>query len=158
MRGVRWLVSLSVLGAMVVISGRSASAQTCTVTVTPVSFGLYNVFSTTALTSTGTVTYSCTNQTYGADTITIWMSKGLGTTNNPRQMSGGIHSLNYYLCQDVACSKLWGDMGFPYDSGPITIPARTNLAASLPIYGKIPAGQDVPTGSYTDTILVEIDF
>ena len=159
MRGVRWLVSLSVLGAMVVISGRSASAQTCTVTVTPVSFGLYNVFSTTALTSTGTVTYNCTNRTGAADTITIWMSKGLGTTNNPRQMSGGINSLSYYLCQDANCNKLWGDKGYPYDSGPITIPAGSvNLTASLPIYGKITAGQDVPTGAYTDIILVEVDY
>jgi spore coat protein U-like protein len=158
MRGARWLVSLSVLGAALVFSGRSASAQTCTITVTPVSFGLYNVFATTALTSTGTVTYNCTNPTNGADTITIWMSKGLGTTNNPRQMVSGTNRLNYYLCQDANCGKLWGDKGFPYDSGPITIPARTNLTASLPIYGRIPAGQDVSTGAYTDTMLVEVDF
>jgi spore coat protein U-like protein len=152
------LVLLSVLGAALVFSSRSASAQTCTITVTPVSFGLYNVFSTTSLSSTGTVTYNCTNQTYAADTITIWISKGNGTTNNPRQMFSGINSLNYYLCQDVACSKLWGDKGYPYDSGPIIIPARTNVTASLPIYGTITAGQDLPTGVYTDTILVEVDF
>lgn len=159
MRSVRWLVSLSVLGGMLVIMGGLASAQTCSVTVTPVSFGMYNVFSTTPLWSTGTVTYNCTNQTRVADSITIWMSKGNGTSNNPRQMTGAIYPLNYYLCQDANCNKLWGDKGFPSDSGPITIPAGTvNQSVSLPIYGKIPEGQDVPTGTYTDTILVEIDF
>jgi len=157
MRGIRWWVSLFVVGAGLVVGGRSAWAQApnCTITASTLSFGVYDVFSSAPLYSTGSVTYHCTGR---ADTITIWMSKGNGTTNNPRQMLGGTDRLNYYLCQDANCGKLWGDKGFPYDSGPITIPARTNLAASLPIYGKIPAGQDVPTGSYTDTILVEIDF
>jgi len=106
-----------------------------------VSFGLYNVFSTTALTSTGTVTYSCTNQTYGADNHHNLDEQRPRNDQQSTANVGWNPFANYYLCQDVACSKLWGDMGFPYDSGPITIPARTNLAASLPIYGKIPAAR-----------------
>ena len=159
MRGIRWWVSLFVVGAGLVVGGRSAWAQApnCTITVTPVSFGLYNVFSTTALTSTGSVTYNCTNRTGAADTITIWMSKGMGSTNNPRQMFSGINSLSYYLCQDANCNKLWGDQAYPSDSGPINTRAG-NTTVSLPIYGVIPAGQDVSAGTYTDTILMEVDF
>ena len=154
MRGVRWLVSLAVLGAMLAIGGRSASAQTCTLTVTPVAFGIYNVFSTTSLASTGTVTCQCTPRT--AMSITVWMSKGNGTTNNPRQMASGANQLGYYLCQDASCNKLWGDKQYPSDSGPITPPNSGTV--SLPIYGTIPAGQDVPVGAYSDTVLVEVDF
>ena len=153
MRGVRWLVSLSALGAALVIGGRLASAQNCTITVTPVSFGVYDVFSTTPLSTTGSVTYLCTGN---VRTITIWMSKGSGTTNNPRQMVGGTNRLSYYLCQDAACNTLWGDMAYPTDYGPVTPILRTNV--TLPVYGRIPAGQDVPTGTYTDTVLVEIDY
>ena len=159
MRGARWLISLSVLGALLLVGGRSASAQTCTITTTTVPFGLYDVFSSAPLNSTGSVTYTCSNPTRVADTITIWMSKGNGTTNNPRQMTGAIDRLNYYLCQDANCTKLWGDKSYPSDSEPITIPAGTvNLSVSLPIYGMIPAGQDVSAGIYTDTVLVEVDF
>jgi len=150
------LVSLSVLGAALVFGGRSASAQanqTCTIMVTSVPFGLYDVFSTGPLTTTGGVTYNCGAK---VDTITIWMSKGLGTTNNPRQMVSGANYLNYYLCQDANCSTLWGDQSYPTDYGPVAPITKQNV--TLTIYGKIPAGQDVPTGTYTDTILVEIDF
>lgn len=157
MRGIRWLVSLSVLGAALIGGGRSASAQanqTCTITVTPVSFGIYNVFSTLPLTSTGSVTYYCGKK---VSTITIWMSKGTyGTTNNPRQMASGTNRLNYYLCQDANCNTLWGDQAYPTDYGPLTPTTGQNV--TLNVYGRIPVGQDVPAGTYTDTILVEIDY
>jgi spore coat protein U-like protein len=155
MRGARCLVSLWLLNAALAICGRSAAAQTaptCTITTTPVSFGVYNVFSNTPLTSTGSLTYHCTGN---VPTITIWMSKGQGTTNNPRQMVSGTNRLNYYLCQDVSCATLWGDRGYPSDYGPV----RPGTAwVSLNVYGSIPAGQDVPAGIYTDTMLVEIDY
>ena len=157
MRGVRWLVSLLVLDAMLVVGGRSASAQanqSCTIAVTPVAFGVYDVFAPGALYSTGSVTYSCGQQ---VNTITIWMSKGLGATNNPRQMASGANRLSYYLCQDANCATLWGDAQYPSDYGPVGL-NRNNRTATLYVYGKILPGQDVPTGTYTDSILVEIDF
>jgi spore coat protein U-like protein len=154
MRGVRWLVLPAVLGAMLVMGEGSASAQTCTLAVTPVAFGIYNVFSTTSLSSTGSVTCQCTPRT--AMSITVWISKGSGTTNNPRQMASGANQLNYYLCQDASCNKLWGDKQYPSDSGPITPPLSGTV--SLAIYGVITAGQDVPVGTYADTALVEVDF
>ncbi len=53
MRGVRWLVSLLVLGAALVIGGRPASAQ-CWISATTVSFGHYDGVTTTdAAHSTG---------------------------------------------------------------------------------------------------------
>jgi spore coat protein U-like protein len=152
MRGLRWLVSLSVLSAALVVGGRSASAQNCTITLTTVPFGIYDVFSSAPLHSTGSLTYHCSG---GVATITIWMSKGSGTTNNPRQMVGGTDRLNYYLCQDASCNTLWGDKVYPSDFGPIA-PGNGNV--TLPIYGVIPAGQDVSAGIYTDTVLVVLNF
>jgi spore coat protein U-like protein len=154
MRGVRWLVSLSVLGAVLVMGEGSVSAQTCTITVTPVNFGIYNVFSTLPLTTTGSVTYYCSRR---VTSITIWMSKGLySTTNNPRQMASGANRLNYYLCQDANCNTLWGDQSYPTDYGPVAPITRQNV--TLNVYGKILAGQDVPTGTYADSVQVEINF
>jgi spore coat protein U-like protein len=139
-----------------VLCGRSASSQTnqtCTIAVTPVNFGSYDVFSTLPLTTTGGVAYNCGAK---VDSITIWMSKGLGATNNPRQMAAGADRLNYLLCQDANCSTLWGDQSYPSDYGPVAPITGRNV--NLPVYGRILPGQDVPTGSYADTVLVVIQF
>ena len=152
MRGLRWLVSLSVLGAALVIGGRSASAQGCSITTTPVTFGVYDVFSTTALTSTGSVNYRC----YGWEhKRTVYLSRGSALSNNPRQMTRGAYRLDYNLYLDAARTQIWGDPN-PYsfsDTGWDWYPNET-----LTIYASIPAGQDVPAGAYTDAIVATLNF
>ena len=152
MSGIRWLVSLCVLGAALVIGGRLASAQTCTITTTPVSFGIYDVFSAAPLASTGSVNYQCM---WLVHQRTVYLSKGSAPSNNPRQMISGANRLNYNLYLDAGHTQIWGDPN-PYsfaDTGWDFFPNVT-----LTIYGLIPAGQDVPTGSYTDAIIATVNF
>ncbi len=153
MRSMRWLVSLGVLGGLLLLGDRSASAQTCTITTTSVAFGTYNVFSTANLASTGSVTYYCRRN---AQNITVWLNKGLyGLTNNPRQMASGTNRLNYNLFLDANHTQIWGDPN-PYRYGPSTPPNRTYV--TLTVYGLITAGQDVPAGTYADSVTVTINF
>ena len=70
------------LGGIVVIVGvlsaSDAFAQaSCTISVTSVNLGSYNVFNGTALDSTGTITYQCNAM---ASNITITLSKGQSST------------------------------------------------------------------------------
>ena len=156
MRGVRWLSWLGVLGGALFLDQGSASAQTntCTISATSVSFGTYDVFSTTDLTSTGSVTFNCHPKGPG---IRVWLSKGLNApTNAPRKMASGGNLLNYDLCQDANCSTRWGDSTYPTEYGPVDAP--NNKDVTLTVYGRIPAGQDVPAGTYTDRVTVTIDF
>ena len=152
MRGIRWLVSLSVLGAALVVGGRSASAAACWVSTTPVAFGSYNAVSGTALASTGTVHYWCSGN---VGTRSVYLSRGLAPSNNPRQMAHGTDRLNYNLYMDAAHSQIWGDPT-PYSYRVTT--SANNPDVNLIIYGLIPVGQDVPAGSYADNITVTINF
>jgi spore coat protein U-like protein len=154
MRGIRSLVSLGVLGTALFLGEGSTKAQaTCTISTTSVAFGIYDVFTTTDLASTGSVTYYCRHRPAN---ITVWLGKGLyGLTNNPRQMASGTNRLNYNLFLDANHTQIWGDPS-PYRYGPITPPNRTYV--TLTVYGLIPAGQDVPAGTYTDSATVTINF
>jgi spore coat protein U-like protein len=152
MSGVRRLVSLFILGATLVMGGRSASAQTCIITTTPVAFGNYDVFSISDLASTGSINYRCT---WLVHQRTVYLSKGSAPSNNPRQMVSGANRLNYNLYLDAGHTQIWGDPN-PYcfrDRGRDFTPNTT-----LIIYGSIPAGQDVPTGTYTDAIIATLNF
>jgi spore coat protein U-like protein len=154
MRGVRWLVSLGVLTTALFLCEGSAKAQaTCTITTTSVAFGIYNVFSTSDLASTGSVTYYCRRR---AANITVWLDKGIyGLSNNPRQMASGTNRLNYNLFLDANHTQIWGNPN-PYRYGPITPPNRTYV--TLTVYALISAGQDVPAGTYSDSATVTINF
>jgi spore coat protein U-like protein len=153
MKGVRWLVSLAVLGAALLAGGGSASAQSCSITATAMSFGSYNVFSSTDLPSTSTVTYNCTN--LFLDTVTVYLSKGSASSNNPRQMVSGANRLNYNLYMDAAHTHIWGDPN-PNSYSRFYLWSSPNV--TLTVYGLIPALQDVAVGSYLDNVTATINF
>ena len=152
MRGITWLASLSVLSATLVIGGRSASAATCWCSTTPLAFGNYNAVATTDLATTGTVHYWCSGW---ATTRTVYLSKGIAGSNNPRQMAFGSNRLSYNLYMDAAHSQIWGDPN-PYFYRVNTTDLWADV--TLTIYGLIPQGQDVAAGNYTDNITVTINF
>ena len=151
MRGVRWLVSLAVLGGALLLAERPASAQWYTFATTSVSFGSYDVFSTVPLASTGTVTYRC----WFASSMVVWLGKGNAPTNNPRQLSSGTGHLDYNLYLDAAHTLIWGDPNpNHYDGGQVF----WWQAQTVTVYGLIPAGQDATAGTYSDTVVVTFQF
>src|SRR5256885_7799224 len=83
------------LGLAFMVLSTAARAATCTVSATPVAFGSYNVFNTTPLDATGTVTVHCTG--LGELSYNIKLSTGLSGSYAPRQMANGANRLNYNL-------------------------------------------------------------
>jgi len=148
------LCGIAVLAGVLSPSAVSAQAPSCTISVTSVIFGNYNVFSGTALDSTGSITYQC-NAT--AANITIALSKGQSSTFNPRRMNKGAELLNYNLYRNAARSNVWGD-----GTGGTAVYSRANPPnnsnVNLAIYGRIPAAQDVSAGNYSDTVSAVINF
>jgi spore coat protein U domain-containing protein, fimbrial subunit CupE1/2/3/6 len=148
----KFLCSLS-LGLTVALAWSRTAMAACTISTTPVSFGTYNVFSSTPLDSTGSVIFNCDNRA----NITITLNKGGATTFNPRRMLKGSEALNYNLYLDATRTSIWGDGtgGTQVYSNPS---APRNQNVPLTVYGRIPAGQDVTAGSYTNTITATINF
>ena len=150
-----------VRGAMIagawLLSTTSVFAQlapSCTISVTSVAFGSYNVFTTTPEDSTGTITYRCNS---AAANISIALSDGSSSTSSPRTMRKGTEVLNYNLYQNAARTNIWGD-----GTGGTLIYTQgnppNNQNVSVTVYGRIPAQQDVSAGNYTDTVSAVINF
>jgi spore coat protein U-like protein len=130
-----------------------AAPPVCTINVTPISFGSYDVFSPAAVVSLGTITYHCTAST----PVTIAIDRGMAASFGHRAMSGAGDRLRYELYLDAAGTTAWGDGsgGTQVYQDPAP-PAGANVA--VPIYARLPAGQDVAHGRYTDSLVVRMNY
>lgn len=126
-------------------------AANCVLTAGSVAFGAYDPLvanDTTALDQTGTFTIRCVKGV----TADVGLDDGV---LGGRQMSdGGSEVLSYELYKDAARTTAWTDTG----AGRFSYTAANRSAATLTIYGRIPAGQDVAAGSYTDTVVASAEF
>jgi spore coat protein U-like protein len=137
--------SLAVL-ALLALPG-TALAE-CSLNVIGLTFGGYDPFSVTDSDITGSVSVTC-----DADTsVQVSLSEGLGTFA-ARQLKSGSSALFYNLYTDAARLSIWGD-GSPGTS----LVSFSGTAGSYTVYGRIPAGQNVPVGTYGDTITVTLTF
>ena len=132
----------------------------CTINTSSIRFGNYDSFSSTSSDTAGTVTINCTSDVLKAN-LTLSQSSTSGSFN-PRQMkrSGGADLLNYNIYTDVARTIIFGNgAGGTTDVGlkrPTGKPAP--WSQMIDIYGRIPPGQDIPVGSYSDTLTITIDW
>jgi spore coat protein U-like protein len=152
------LLALLLSGAL----HRAAAQQvTCTVSATPVSFGLYVTVVASPDDSTGTVSMSCTTPGPGNSPVgvsySIALSGGGGNTAARRMLSGG-SQLGYQLYQDAARSIPWGDTVAQGVGGSGQVRRDVPLTASHTIHGRIPARQAVASGSYADVIQVIVTY
>lgn len=131
-----------------------AAAQSCTISVTSVSFGSYNVFNTSALDSSGSITYNCDNK---ANNVSISLGKGSSSTFSPRTMKKGGEALSYNLFMDASRTTIWGD-GTSGTSVYTRNNPPNNTNVNVPIYGRVGAAQDVSAGTYSDSVLATINF
>ena len=130
----------------------------CNVTATSVSFGSYDVFAAAPLDSTGSVTVSCDYVVARNVTVSIGASPTSGGFN-PRRMNPptGSDRLDYNLFTTSSRSTIWGD-GTAGTSTVLLSSVRRNQPRVTTIYGRVPAGQDIQVGSYTDTVTVTIFY
>lgn len=164
-RTLKAVMGLTVAGAMVVWSpaATAATAQqnlgvgatinvNCTIATTAIAFGTYDPVVTNASTpldAQGTVTIACTK---GA-TAQIGLNGGLNTT---REMSdGGTNRLSYQLYSDSGHSTVWGNTAGSWVT-PVAAPSKAGR--TFDVYGRVGANQDVPAGSYTDTVVATVNF
>jgi len=135
-------------------AGKAGAA--CSVSATGVNFGAYDVFVATPYDSTGTVTVTCDQAPPVDVTIAIGPS---GTSGGfiPRQMRSASSSdrLSYNLFVNAGRSTVWGD-GAAGTSTALLKNVKKNRPEVATIYGRIPPGQDVSVGSYSDSLTVTI--
>lgn len=147
------------------VSVSASIANNCTITNAAVAFGSYDPIVTNAASSlvgSGTVTITCTK---GA-TTTISLGLGNQASGSQRRMTDGVPNyMNYELYQPpnntpgTACSyagpTVWGTSGANLFT-PAAAPNKN--ARTYNICGEVAAGQDLPAGSFTDTVVATVNF
>jgi len=148
--------SLKVLTALLCLLLAGEAGAACSVSATGVNFGAYDVFVATPYDSTGTVTVSCDQAPPVDVTIAIGPS-GTSGGFNPRQMrsASSPDRLNYNLFVNAGRSTVWGD-GAAGTSTVLLKNVKKNRPEVVTIFGRIPPGQDVSVGSYSDSLTVTI--
>ncbi|MFB9059440.1 MULTISPECIES: Csu type fimbrial protein [Sphingobium] len=125
----------------------------CAVSANPLNFGNYDPTSATPLDATTNLSVLCTVGT----SFTVGLNAGAasGATVTARRMVNGANILNYALYREAARTNIWGNT-----PGTDMPPATTApiLPTALTVYGRIPAGQNVPAGGYADTVTVTVNY
>ena len=127
---------------------------TCTVAAAALNFGaaIPNPINSN-VDAQSNVTATCS--TGAPYTIALNVGTGSGATFPARRMTSGANTLVYSLYSDPGRGTVWGDGtgGSSLANG-----SGNGAAQAITVYGRIPSGQAVPTGTYTDTITVTITF
>jgi spore coat protein U-like protein len=127
----------------------------CTVSTSSLSFGAYDPVAANAATpldSTGSANVFCTAGTLA----TVSLDLGTHASGSTRRMLSGVANfLNYEVYKDAARSVIWNTVNT--DSGTSTS-KNVAINGGFLAYGRIPAGQDVTMGSYSDTLLVTVNY
>ncbi len=124
----------------------------CTVTATAMAFGTYT---NTALTSTATVTPTCSNTTPYNVGLDVGTATGATVTTRGMFVAGtpGV-VLNYGLYSDAGFTTVWG----PTVGTNTVAGTGSGAAQAITVYGQVLAGQLVAPGAYTDTITATVTY
>jgi len=128
----------------------------CTVTTTGINFGNYDVFNSSPLKSTGTITVGCDSSPPTYVTISIGPSPTSGGFI-PRRMKNSslADTLSYNVYLDAAGTSIWGD-GTGGTNTVFLKNVKKNRPVNTTIYAIVPPLQNVSIGTYSDILTVTI--
>jgi spore coat protein U domain-containing protein, fimbrial subunit CupE1/2/3/6 len=171
----RTLTILLALGTLAVLSVPAMAANTatnsltvsasvannCKVTAATLAFGAYDpvvINAATDLTAQQALTINCTK---GTAATSIDLDNGANASGAQRRMKAGTDFLNYNLFKDSARTSNWTTgttNGVVPDASTSKNTALTAGGNPIVVYGTVPQNQDVPAGSYADTVTITINF
>ncbi|NOT41213.1 MAG: spore coat U domain-containing protein [Alphaproteobacteria bacterium] len=125
----------------------------CTVSATNLAFGNYDASSGTPNDASSTVTTTCSNTT--PYTVALNAGTGSGATVALRRMTNGANTLSYTMYTTAGRTTVWGDGTL----STVTQAGTGNGSGqALTVFGRVPTGQYVTAGSYTDTVTATVTY
>jgi spore coat protein U-like protein len=136
-------------------AGSAHALGGCSVGTAGVAFGTYDATLPLPTTATGAISVTCDTP---LQTVIIALSAGNSGTFVERSLRSGPQQLGYNLYTAPTYATVFGD-GSPGTATLTLVTAGLGqpLVPAL-VYGRMPAGQNVGTGSYSDTITVTVTF
>jgi spore coat protein U-like protein len=123
----------------------------CTIAAGALTFGAYDPVvanASTNLDQTSTITVACTKGSTGV----VSLDNGTNFSGGARRMKAGANFLTYEMYNDSARTTVWNA------TNTVSYTAASKATSPLTLYGRVPSGQDVPVGSYSDTVVATITF
>jgi len=153
------LRALGCVAALLLVPGPAWAA--CTLSATTLAFGNYSPRNPGVVTSVGNIRLTCTALLQLSVQYTISLSAGGGGSYGARRMTtgGAPTTLAYQLYRDSAGTSVWGDGS----AGTVTVQGVEALVLlgsgrNIPVYGRLPARQNVAPGVYADTVVVTVTY
>jgi spore coat protein U-like protein len=143
------------------LCGAAGAATTCTMAISNVVFGGYDVFSPASLDTSATVIVTC-SRNGGPQFMNVTIAIGPGahggsTASRKMKMNGGGDFLCYNLFRDAGRTAVWGEIpGLDAFTQTLAIHNKSSAQLTATIFGRIPAGQDVAKGTYADSVVVTV--
>lgn len=133
-------------------------ARACTVSSFSINFGNYDTVGAnevTPLDATAPIDVRCTAGT----TATVILGAGMHASAGERRlMSPGGDYLRYNVFMDASRTSVWNDVTAKSGTAASTnTPVVLNPGGSV-LFGRVFAGQDVPAGTYTDTLQATVNY
>jgi spore coat protein U-like protein len=129
-------------------------AANCTISSTNIAFGSYDPVvanASTPLDGTGTVTVRCNKGT----SANIGLDLGSNAAGSTRRMASGAERLTYEIYSESGRTAIWTNSAPNWVAHTPTGPPNQ---ATYTMYGRVPAGQEVATGSYSDTVTATVNY
>ena len=161
----RWVPSSRaqlLAGALAAIC-QPAGAASCGQVVSPMAFGLYSTVQAGATDTTATVTISCVPGVGDPLTTPYTLTvAGTGSGNDSiRSITSGAARLYYQVYSDASRSLVWGNGGSSGAGVSSSVTSASVAVAAMRVhtaYARMPAGQNVPPGTYAGSLLITIDY
>ena len=149
------LVTLIPAKAFAVVCGTALSP--ISVSATAVNFGTYDPLSPSPVHTDGTIVVACELNIDVLPAFNVSLSHGAANRFAPRTLSFGTSTLNYNLYTKASHTTIWGD-----GTGDTETRTYDGLLVfghvEFTIYGQLPPGQFTNAGTYTDTIIITIEY
>lgn len=153
------LGSVSAASAGTSTSNLAVSAtvsSTCSISAGSLAFGAYDPVAGTQVDGTATVSVNCTKGAAAKITLGQGSHAAVGSTDivPVRRMSDGTNHLSYALFSDASRTTLWANTA----ATGVNYNAASSATQQITVYGRISSAQDIPAGSYADTVVATITF
>lgn len=144
---------------LLVLCPTALLAFKCNVTATGLAFGNYDSLNPVSTNATADIGVTCSIKAKNKSAplvVTVSVDTGSSGSFSQRYMTSvsGAGVLNYNMYMDAAGINVWGDGSGGTSNRVVNVTKESPFNAK--IYGKIPAGQNIPAGSYSDAITVTV--
>ncbi len=132
--------------------------SSCSIAAGTLAFPNYDTVTGTQIDGSAALSVACSKGALTSITLGQGANAGTGSTDGLplRRMKNTTTTdvLAYTLYQDTTRLVPWGNTAL---TGVVYVPA-TSSAANVSVFGRITSLQDVPAGSYADTVVATITF